>query len=176
MDKDALLVRLAANTQALANALANVPPQMIEEPGVIGERSIKEVCALLTAWDGEALRRIDITTGKQSTPTQPLNDGQYWAGWAEKQIAIKCVMPVQGILVDLIGTRQRLLSRVAELNQFQIERWFDFDPQATQPHFDQYLAQILAWRAGWDETNPTPTRLKKWWQGLKQRLRTGQSH
>lgn len=167
MNKETLLARLMANSQALAQALEGVPHDELEKPGAIGQRSIKEVCALLTAWDGEALRRIDYITGRCLEPPHDVDDSAYWNNWAEMQVAIKRTMPVRGVLVDMIGTRQRLLTRLAELSDFHIERWLKQDPQATQPYFTDYLAQIQTWRTTWDKAHPAPGGLKKLWQSVK---------
>jgi len=171
MDKERLLAHLTSRWQALTQALEGVPHEEFEHVWEPGQWSVKEICAFLTAWDGEVLRRIDFVTGKHFTPSHDPDDTAYWEAWGKKQVEIKSVMPPQGVLIDMVGTRQRLLSRVAELNDFQLERWITEDPQATQPYYARYLALIQAWRAAWDEANPPPKGLRKVWYSLQEKFR-----
>lgn len=170
MDKETLLARFVAHSEAFTQALDGIPHEAFETPGVVNGRSLKEVCALLTAWDGEALRRVDFVTGRRLEPPHNPHDTIYWETWLRRQIEVKCIMSTSGVLVDMIGTRQRLLARLAELSDFQIERWLAQDPQAMQPHFAEYLREVQAWRASWDAAHPPPRGLKKLWQGLRRRL------
>ena len=170
MDKDTLLAQMIENWQALTHALEGVPHEDLEVSGNSGESSVKALCAYLTAWDGEALRRIDIVTGNRFGPLHDPYDENYWETWAKKQVEIKRIMAMQGIMVDMVGTRQRLLSRVAELEDFHFARWLADDPQATQPYYPQCLSQIQAWRAAWDVANPPPTGLKRIWKDFKSKL------
>ena len=158
MDKETLLTLFMTRSERLTQILDGVPHVEFERPGAIGSRSIKEVCALLTAWDGEAMRRIDYVTGHRLDPPHDLHDSPYWDIWLERQVAVKRVMPVRGVLVDMVGTRQRLLTRLADLDNFHVERWLAIDPQATQPYFQDYLVQAQTWRIIWNETHPQDKR------------------
>lgn len=170
MDKDTLLTQMIENWQALTQAMEGVPLEDFEVSGNSGEPTVKALCAYLTAWDGEALRRIDIVTGNRFALLHDPYDTDYWETWAQKQVEIKRVMAMQGIMVDMVGTRQRLLSRVADLEDFHFARWLADDPQAIQPHYGQYLAKIQAWRAAWDIDNPPPTGLTRIWHAFKSKL------
>jgi hypothetical protein len=170
MDKEALLALYAANLERLTRALEGIPREDLARLGLVGGWSVKEVCAFLTAWDGEILRRIDYLTGASFKEPHDYHDSAYWTDWGQKQVEIKRVMAVQGILVDLVGTRQRLLSRLADLNDFQFERWLEADPQATQPYYGDYLAKIEAWRAEWEQQRPAQNGLKKLWEISKRWL------
>ena len=167
MDKAALLSKLTADWSRFAALLEGVPQADFDLGLVERQPTIKEICAFLTAWDGEALRRLDYFRGQRLAAPEDLYNEGYWAQWAEKQVAIKLVMSSQGMMVDMIGTRQRLLSQLSETPDFHVERWLAADPQASQPYFDQYLAQASQWRTRWDELNPPLTGLKKWWQTLR---------
>ena len=173
MDSDTLLAHFARRWEALTQTLEGVPHQDFEDfrrPGQPTIPTIKEICALLTAWDGEALRRIDFITGLRFEAPHDWHDTSYWETWSQRQIEVKAVMPPQGILVDMVGTRQRLLSCIADLTDYQLERWLAEDPQATQPYYDEYLQEIKHWRVAWDEAHPPPQGVKKVWQSLQNRF------
>ena len=167
MDKEALLLLLTGYSEALMPILEGVPHEALELPQAVDTWSVKNVCAYFTTWDGEALRRIDFFSGQRFEPPHNLHDEAYWLAWVEKQLAIKGVMSVQGTLVDMIGTRQRLLTRLSDLSDFHLVRWLVEDPQATQPYFPPLIAKLKQWRATWDEANPPSIGLKKWWQNWR---------
>lgn len=171
MDKETLLAELTTNWETFMQTLEGVPQGELERPASPGRRNMKEICAFLTAWDGEALRRIDFITGTRPRPPHDPYDRAYWDVWTQKQVEIKSIMSVQGILVDMVGTRQRLLTRVAELSDVHFQRWLAEDPQATQPYYAQYLRQAQTWRAAWEQAYPTVKGLNKVWQSLKTWLR-----
>lgn len=171
MDKDALLQKLTTDWARLTAVLEGVPHEAFDQVMVTGQNSVKEICAFLTAWDGEALRRLHFFTGQRFEPPHNLYDVEHWQNWEKEQVAIKQVMSPQGVMIDMIGTRQRLLSQIAEAPDFHIERWLEADPQATQPYFENYLAQVAKWRVTWDEANPPATGIKKWWQTLQTKFK-----
>lgn len=171
MNKALLLQKLTTDWADLTTLLEGVPHEAFDQVLVEGQSSVKEICAFLTAWDGEALRRLHFFTGQRFEPISHLDDVDYWQRWGEKQVAIKQIMSPQGVMIDMIGTRQRLLSQIAEAPDFHIERWLEADSQAIQPYFEDYLAQVKSWRAAWDKANPPATGLKKWWQMVQAKFK-----
>lgn len=171
MDKETLLTELTTSWETFRQTLEDVPHEELERPASPDGWSVKEICAFLTAWDGEALRRIDFISGTRPMPRHNPHDRVYWDAWSQKQVEIKSIMSVQGILVDMVGTRQRLLTHVAELSDVHFQRWLAEDPQATQPYYAQYLQQVQTWRARWEQAHPSAKGLKKVWQSLKTWLR-----
>ncbi len=181
MDKDHLLALWVANFERLTQALEGVPQEALAETfdqalvqrlnlsAGVHPWNVKALCAFLTAWDGEILRRIKYLTGSLFYEPADWHDLAYWTDWGVKQIEIKQVMPVQGVLVDMIGTRQRLLSQLADLNDFHFEHWLAADPQASQPYYPDYVTKIESWRREWEARRPLQNSLKKWWQRFKNR-------
>lgn len=172
MDKETLLAELTTSWEIFMQALEGVPHEELERPASPGGWSVKEICAFLTAWDGEALRRIEFISGTRPRPPHDPHDHAYWDVWSQKQVEIKSIMSVQGILVDMVGTRQRFLTRVAELSDVHFQRWLAEDPQATQPYYAHYLQQVQSWRVRWEQARPSAKGLKKVWPTLKAWLKS----
>jgi hypothetical protein len=169
LDKESLLLKLSSDLEALTGLLTDIPPEALETPQAVGNHSVKQTCALFAAWDGECIRRIDFVTGQRVQPPHDPNDTTYWQAWEQTQIGIKDIMPVRGVIVDMVSVRQRLISKVTDLNDFYFERWLEEDPQASQAHYTEALPQIQAWRSHWDELHPPAKGLRKWWQIIKQK-------
>ncbi|MEM7033879.1 MAG: hypothetical protein AAF629_30335 [Chloroflexota bacterium] len=167
MDKETLQIYLANNWSKLMTQLEGVPHDDFETYPPDGDWSVKEICAFLTAWDGEALRRLDFYTGQTFTPPHDLQDADYWQQWGADQVKIKAIMSAQGVLIDMIGTRQRLLSRLEDVPDFYVERWLADDPHALQPYFDAYFNQVKQWREAWNEAHPPARGIKRIWQKLR---------
>jgi len=158
-DKDVILTAMTKTWQQLAALLDGVPLEEIAAEPLANGQSIKTACSALTAWDGEALRRIDFVTGHRLQPPHNPLDDDYWQAWLARQIAVKTIMAMRGILVDMVGTRQRLLARVAGMDAFHVSRWLDFDPLAVKSPWDAYLPLFAEWRAAWDAAHPPPAGL-----------------
>ena len=182
MDKETLLALWVANFERLTQALEGVPQEALTErfdqdlvqaldlPDEVDHWSIKAICALLTAWDGEILRRLKYQTGELFDEPQDWQDVAYWTAWGFKQLEIKRVMSMQGVLVDMIGTRQRLLSQLADLNDFQFDRWLEADPQATQAYYIDYVTKVEHWRQVRESRRPPENRLRGLWNVVKARF------
>jgi hypothetical protein len=181
MDKETLLALWVANFERLTQALEGVPQEDLAEtfdhtlvqaldlPAEVDPWSVKAICALLTAWDGEILRRLNYQIGALFYEPHDWHDSTYWSAWGFKQLEIKQVRSMQGVLVDMVGTRQRLLGQLAELNDFQFDHWLEADPQAKQAYYIDYVSKIERWRQVW-ENRPPESRLKKLWRNVKRRF------
>lgn len=145
-DQMTVLMRLNEELQTLTQLLDGVPDNALEEAGAIRSQSIKEICCELTAWDGESLRRLQFAIGQSFSPPHDPHDTVYWQSWIENQKQIKRVMPIRGVLVDLVSTRQRLIAAVAELNDFQFDRWEEIDPLVQNSVYLQIVPQLTTWR------------------------------
>ncbi len=169
-DKETLLATMASNWKRLAKALDGVPHEVLEDATLAEGRTIKAVCCLLTAWDGESMRRIEFVTGEQFNPPHSPHDTAYWDRWTQNQIETKSIMSMRGVMVDMVGTHQRLLARLDELNDFHFYRWLEEDPQAGAPLYEKYLSQIETWRAAWDIAHPPEKGIRKFLQQFKQKF------
>lgn len=174
MQTESFTLLLNQNLQDLTNLLEGVPHPVLEAAVLPAQandpaQTVKQACCLLTAWDGEMLRRLHYITGQRLEPVNPVNTVD-WSAWASQQVSVKQVMTMRGTLVDLVGTRQRLIAQVVELADYQFERWFPTIPQAAVLAYDHYLPLIATWRQQWSPPEPEPVgggwiqNFKLWWQ------------
>ncbi len=165
MDKKTLLHDMQLNWQRLVSAVEGVPHDELEHAILADGRSIKAACGLLTAWDGETMRRIRFAIGERTKPPHNPLDDEYWSAWAARQIEIKSVMPIRGVMIDMIGTRRRLLELIETLDDAQFERWLATDPHAGSPRFAKTASLVEQWRQTWNAVQPSAG--KKLLGGLK---------
>ncbi len=172
MDKKTLLRNMQLDWQRLVSAVEGVPHDELEHVTLADGRSIKAACGLLTAWDGETMRRIRFATGERSEPPHDPHDGEYWSAWAARQIEIKSVMPIRGVMIDMIGTRRRLLELIESLDETQFDHWLATDPHAGSPRFAETASLVEQWRETWNAAHPSAGKkllggLKKFFSGGK---------
>ncbi len=168
MNKKTLLRDMQIHWQRLVSAVEGVPHDRLEHAILADGRSIKAACAVLTAWDGETMRRIRFATGERTEPPHDPLDDDYWHAWADRQIEVKSVMPVRGVMIDMIGTRRRLLELIESLDESQFERWLATDPHAGASRFAETATLVEQWRETWNTTQPSAG--KKLLGGLKKLL------
>jgi len=168
VDKKTMLHDMQRNWQRLVSAVEGVPHDELEHAALSNGRSIKAACGLLTAWDGEAMRRIRFAIGERTTPPHDPLDADYWTAWAERQIEVKNVMPIRGVMIDMIGTRRRLLELIESLDDAQFQRWIASDPHAGATQFAETATLVEQWRETWNTTRPSAS--KKLLGGLKKLL------
>ena len=114
--KKALLEKMNEDWVHLARALDNVPPDTIENVVLSGGDSLKRVCALITAWDGESKRRIQSVVGEMASPSHDPFDDNYWHRWEDEKIELKMMMRTQAVVFDMFRTRRDLIARIEALS------------------------------------------------------------
>ena len=160
--KEALLIQLQTERQILLEVLEDVPDEALATPGAAGEWSAMDVLAHVTAWDGEALRRIAFATGESSRRPHDLDDTAHWQAWNEKQIELKRLLGPRGVKVDMAGTWLRLLARIKALSPLDYARWLEAGTAIRWGHDLEHAQQLRQWKARWE-------RLLPWWRQLQRR-------
>ncbi len=159
--------------ERLTKALEGVSPEALDAAEMIEGKSIKEICCLLTAWDGERMRRVRVVTGESFQFPHDPYDQDYWSQWEQQQVEVKKVMSPQGVMVDLVGTHQRLVSQITELNDFYFTQWIESDPQAVNTLYAHYIPKIEAWRQIWTvslQEGPLPQKtIPRWLAWLRRK-------
>ncbi len=150
VDKKTLLDKMQFDWQRLVSAVEGVPHDALERAKLENGRSIKAACCLLTAWDGETMRRIRFATDDRAEPPHDPREAQFWSTWEQKQIEVKSIMPMRGVMIDMIGTRRRLLEKIRALDDTQFGQWLAADPHAGSPQFAEVAAMVQAWRETWN--------------------------
>lgn len=166
--KEILLAQLQAERQALLSTLEDMPDEVLTISGVVGQWSALDVLAWVTAWDGEALRRIAFATGQTARQPHDVDDEAYWSAWGEEQIKMKRVMGPTGVKVDLAGTWVRLLARIESLSPLDYARWVEIDSHLRPGRDREFAEHLQRWREQWERSLPWWLRLKrrlvKWWR------------
>jgi len=165
-NKKELLAKMNEDWAHLARALDNVPSETVENVVLSGGDSLKRVCALITAWDGESKRRIQDAVDENASATHNPFDDDYWHQWEDEKIGLKMMMRTQAVVFDMFRTRRDLIARIEALHAGDFQRWVTQDPRAGAPHLSAYISAIEAWRARWG--NPAIAQNKpSLWQRLK---------
>ncbi len=163
LNKEEFLRQLQQTRQVLLSQLDDVPEADLTAGGVIGEWSLLDVLAYLTAWDGELLRRIAFASGEGRAP-HPVNDDDYWQAWTEKQLKIKRIMGSRGIKTDLAGTWVRLLANLEMLHPTEYDRLLTVLPPNYLAQQETYLKDLQQWRLTWEQN-------QSWWWQMQQRVK-----
>jgi hypothetical protein len=169
MEKTELLEALEDGHQELLEMLQDLPDEMMLQPGVCGDWSIKDILAHLTYWEGQvvtllfqAQRGVEKPTtahfGKETV--DELNQRWYLTGKER---------PLDIIWQDWQGVRKQTLRRVTDmsqkdLNDVQRYPWlkgvplFQWILNDTVDHEEEHADQIREWLDLHDkpEEGPTP--------------------
>ena len=133
------VTRVEASWAKLMDALTGLPEERMDEPGVAGDWSVKDVLGHVAYWEGRAIGAVERALNGEPEPddseesVDTINDGVYEerAGWTIAQA-----------LDELHGTHERFM---AALRQHP-----NIDPDIiegdTFEHYDEHAADIRAWR------------------------------
>ena len=157
LPKENLIIRLQRDRQTLLATLTGVPDEALATPGANGSWSAMDILAHLTAWDGEAMRRMAFATGDSSTPPHDLDDEAHWQQWNVQQIEMKRLLGPRGVKVDLAGTWVRLMARIEALSPLDYARWLEIGSGIRLDHDREHTQQLRDWRDHWERSLP-------WWR------------
>ena len=132
--------RVEASWANLVEAIEGIPEERIDEPGVAGEWSVKDVLGHLAYWDGEAIEGVERSLNGDSESSG--DDGDDFEVTNQREQAVRSGRSVAKARQELFGTHDRLL---AALRQHPT-----IDPNEiagdTFEHYDEHAADIRAWR------------------------------
>jgi hypothetical protein len=163
MDKTELLETLEDGRQEMIEMLENLPDEVLLEPGVVGEWTIKDILAHLTYWEGQTVTLLFQAKSGMPKPTTAhfgketvdvLNQRWYEAG---KERSLEMVWQ------DWTGVRKQMIRRVTEftdkdlndsqrfpwLNGVPLYRWIMND---SVEHEEEHADQIREWLDQRDES------------------------
>ncbi|RPJ50721.1 MAG: ClbS/DfsB family four-helix bundle protein [Chloroflexi bacterium] len=163
MDKTELIEMLEDGRQEMLEMIEDLPDEVLLEPGVAGEWSIKDILAHLTFWEGQIVTLLFQAKGGMVKPTtahfgketvDDVNKRWYEAG---KQRSLDIVWQ------DWTGVRNQTIRRVAEfsdkdlndpqrfpwLGEIPLNQWIAND---SYEHEDEHADQIRDWLDQRDET------------------------
>jgi hypothetical protein len=155
MRRAELLAELQSEQKAWEGLLAQIGEDRLDEPGVQGEWSIKDIVAHLTAWRRRTVGRLEAVANGQPEPTPPwpadLHEDDEINAWFHQRDSGKSVADV---LSESRRVFQQLASAVQKLPDDAIDDpsrfpWMQGTPlsgAAFFSHFhDEHEADMRAW-------------------------------
>jgi len=155
MNKKELLAALEGSHNRVLEAIEDLTPQQMLEPGVVGDWSIKDILAHLARWEAELVKLLwQAHQGikPSSVHTDQISVDEVNARWQLEDRD----RPLERILNDFNGVRQQTIRRLdyftdQDLNTIERYRWLEgralWEWIATDSfdHDLEHLVQINAW-------------------------------
>ena len=149
MDNQKLLAKIEAAWAPFQASYADLSPEELEQPGVVGDWSIKDILAHVTTWEAESLEQLPvIARGERPASYKALYGGI--DAFNEQTTARKRSLSLAEVLEQLDATHRRLVDYIAAAphEQFTTKSrcyrrlgWDSFK------HYPQHEQAIRAWRA-----------------------------
>lgn len=139
-DVRALVARIASSWGALLEALDGIPEDRLEEPGAVGEWSLKDVFGHIAFWD-----EVAVADAKRALANQPddhndyqaMNDADYLRRRDRSLPEQRSAMhQAHAALIDY-------LDDIEGLDAAAVDKAINGD---TYQHYDEHGADIRAWR------------------------------
>ncbi len=153
MRRNALIAALKAVREDTEQALRGLTDAQLEAPGAVGQWSVKDLLAHLTAWEVNVLTNL----GKARRGVRPallnLSEGAVDAQNAKWQ-AEMANRPLDQVLEDFRGARSQMLRQVEGLSDEDLAAapaWLgvplgDYIASDSYEHEAEHLSQIKDWR------------------------------
>lgn len=156
MNQDELLDALEDQREDFLEAIDDLPPELLQDTGVIDDWSVKDIIAHLSAWEAELVKLLwQLKQGQSPSSihfTGPGVDAQN-AEWLEAYRS----RPLERVLEDFAAVRKQTARRVEEfthaeltdpgrypaLNNRPLWEWIAGD---SFEHEAEHAAQIREWR------------------------------
>lgn len=156
MSKAAILSELKASREAMLKAVEGLDDDLMNEPGVIGEWSVKDILVHLSLWEAELVTLLwQARQGRKPTTAQlsPDTVDELNARW----YPMHKNRPLDQVMEDFHAVRRQTGRRVegftdGELADPELFAWLDGEPlerwvaDDSYGHEAEHIAQILAWR------------------------------
>lgn len=148
MTAQELLILMAASRTRLLAAIDGLSPAEMVQPGVVDDRSVKDLLAHLAAWQSRLVRLLFQLSRDQkpSVDTRDADTINAEIYTQQKDRALDLV------LADFHGVYQQVRLRVAALDDQTLRRRIGQTTLAalirasTDEHDDEHAAQLMAWR------------------------------
>ena len=155
MTKDELIKRIETAWDSLQTALDGLTEEQMHQPGVVGEWTIKDLLAHITAWQSRLITTL-FKAEKGFVP-ETTAGGKTVDQMNEKFYQEMRDRPFEQVWDDLDASYHQLLSRLAgwkEKDLFDPKRfkWMKGSPFVeyiagdSYEHYEEHAAQIRAWR------------------------------
>lgn len=156
MNQSELLALLETSREAFLDAIEGLSPDELEEAGVVGEWSVKDILYHLTRWEAELVRLL-WQAGMEAKPTtqhfQKSSVDEANATW-HKEGRLRAL---EHVLDDFHAVRSQTLARVETFNDRDLTdprryRWlggralWEWIEGDSFGHENEHIEQITEWR------------------------------
>lgn len=148
MNRSPLLKRMDARWQELVAACADLPAAEMEEPGVTGTWSVKDIIAHVTVWEDEALTHLPAILAGRRPPRYSVTHGGINAFNAQMTQRNRDV-PLAEVLRRRDDTHHRLLAFVQRVPESECGSGTRFRRRLrldTYGHYAVHTKAIRKWR------------------------------
>ncbi len=144
MDRKDLLKRLEKEWLAFNESYAGLSDAALEEPGVVGDWSVKDLLGHITTWEEEALKALPRIMEGLKPPRYNGIDR-----FNAEQSHRKRELTLAEVRKQLVDTHQRLLAFLKVVPESYIARETRFRHRLrldTYSHYKLHATSILTWR------------------------------
>ena len=157
MDKTELLESLEDSRQEMLEMLEDLPDELLLQPGVTGQWSIKDILAHLSYWEGQIVTLLfQVQRGVSKPTTVHFSDETSVDDVNQRWYESSKDRSLEMIWQDWVGVRKQTIRRVTEfsdndLNNPQRFSWLDGAPlyqwilNDTIEHEEEHADQIREW-------------------------------
>ncbi|MGW8142934.1 MAG: ClbS/DfsB family four-helix bundle protein [Anaerolineales bacterium] len=157
MKKEELISKLEQSRADFLEIITRVPGEYIEQPGVIGSWSVKDILVHLTRWEAEIIKLIwQVRRGIQ--PTTAHFDQFSVDETNERWYQESGNRSLNIVMSDFLGVRNQTIRRVKELSPVELNdpnhfNWSDGKPlwewiaDDSMDHETEHGDQIKSWLA-----------------------------
>ncbi len=136
------LAKIDRSWTQLTGVIDGVPAHRLEEAGVSGEWSVKDLIGHVAFWDGQAIESIHRRAAGE--PAREVD----WQAMNDREAAAIRTRPVENVKSQLLQTHQELRTLLQTLPPTDpiTADVCAFIPDNTYEHYDEHAAQIRTWR------------------------------
>jgi hypothetical protein len=146
-----LLAEIDAGWRRLAAAVRGLSEAELMQPGAVGEWSVKDVIAHVTAWEQEGARRIDAILHGEGASLHWHDSREEEDAFNAASVARSAASPVSAVVQSLEDAHRDFVGLIAafgdELTRPEVsiraEEWL---PGWTYLHYQEHVPQILEFR------------------------------
>ncbi len=157
MTRDQVLLALKDSRTKMEAALRGLTDEQLLEPGVMGEWSVKDILAHLTAWEAEVVTRLaKLQAGKKIQSVVPAGDSidSLNAKWYQEHKD----RDLDRVLTDFRGVREQMIRQVDSLNDQQLALPLPWSKADT-------IENLIAWNS-YDHEPEHAEQIQKWRKNL----------
>ena len=142
--KEKSLNEIARAWQEFQEILKRVPPERVDEPGVVGQWSVKDIVGHITTWEAEMVRLVQRYIDTRDPTALPYEDVD---AFNERTTGEKRARPLTDLLDELHKAHEMAVGFVENIDETsfdvaEVERRVRMD---LYDHYREHGVQISRW-------------------------------